>query len=131
MALLLSALLPLEAAHCAFMMLPGAPASSAAPAASDVDPHACCRTSDSGPAAPETPSPEGCACFQLPAAQSASTPTLAAPLRDGALAVFVAFAALAPLGAPRLPMVVERDEGPPAAPHSAPTALRGPPPARG
>ena len=121
LAILFAVLLPLEAAHCAFM---GQPAATSAQSADAGDPHACCRL----PGAPDAPEPESsdCACLQLPAAQSTSVSLPGAPDRvDAALPVSDAIAAPALVVADGV--APERDEGPPHPLPASPAALRGPP----
>jgi hypothetical protein len=123
LATLFAVLLPLEAAHCAFM---GRPAVASESVAVDVDAHACCRLPGAGDAdVPESGSAD-CACLQLPAAPSTTVSMPGAPDRvDGALPVVAAVAE--PAVTVLEGVAIERDEGPPRSLPASPAALRGPP----
>lgn len=121
-ALALAVLLPVEAAHCAWMMSPIAKTATGMRAD-----HACCRTTpakSSAPSAPQKAAPD-CACLSLPQAVAAAVSvTPAAP--EAAQAVTILEVLAAP--AASVPLETrEADASPPRAPSLTAHPLRGPP----
>lgn len=121
-ALALAVLLPVESAHCAWMMSPIAKTSAGMRAD-----HACCRTTPVTPNAPATQprSTPDCACLSLPqAVASVVSVTPAAPEAAQAVAVHEVLAA----PAASVPLETrEADASPPRAPSPTAHPLRGPP----
>ena len=121
-ALALAVLLPVESAHCAWMMLPIA--KTAAGMRAD---HACCRTTPVKPSAPSTSqqSAPDCACLSLPQALNSVVSVMpAAPEAVQAVAILELRAA------PAASVTLENreaDASPPRAPSLTAHPLRGPP----
>jgi len=121
-AIALAVLLPVESAHCAWMMSPIAKTSAGMRAD-----HACCRTAASLPSAPSAPrkTTPDCACLALP--QAVTSVVSVAPAAPQAVQ---ADAMIELLAAPSADPCLERSgdgTSPPRAPIPTGHLLRGPP----
>lgn len=121
-ALALAVLLPVESAHCAWMMSPIAKTSVGMRAD-----HACCRTTPATPSTPSAPTKAApdCACLSLP--QAVASVVSVSPTAPEAVAVMASFE---PLAAPAASVSLESrevDDSPPRAPRATAHPLRGPP----
>ncbi len=121
-ALALAVLLPVESAHCAWMMSPIAKTSAGMRAD-----HACCRTAPAATSMPASPakSAPDCACLALP--QGIASVVSVMPAAPEAVQSVTVFEVLAAPAASSLLVHGECDASPPRAPSLTAHPLRGPP----